>query len=233
MLGIGLIRRETGWSKSRKDRMVAAANSDSWNRGAHWSGHAHPLLANRFSATGIPGELMRPSAFNEAGIAATIRILQFSERLRQHRILGYAIAFIAIGSACRLRWQFATGYGGAPFLTIYPAVIFTTLLGGLGPGFLSAVLAGFSQWGFCIIHLHWFAALTYAFDATLAVLLIVFINRTLDLLVAGIDLEKQGKQHQYLLATELHHRIQNLFTVIQASACRATARSRNPSLRNV
>ena len=34
-------------------------------------------------------------------------------------------------------------------------------------------------------------------------------------LLANIDREKQAKQHQYLLAKELHHRIQNLFTVIQ------------------
>ena len=47
-------------------------------------------------------------------------------------------------------------------------------------------------------------------------MLIDFINRTLDILLINIDREKQAKQHQYLLAKELHHRIQNLFTVIQA-----------------
>jgi two-component sensor histidine kinase len=36
------------------------------------------------------------------------------------------------------------------------------------------------------------------------------------ILLINIDREKQAKQHQYLLAKELHHRIQNLFTVIQA-----------------
>ncbi len=159
---------------------------------------------------------MRPRSFNETGIAAAISILQVSKRLRQHAVLGYAVAFVAVGLACLLQWQFETAYGGAPFLTIYPAVILTTLVGGLGAGFLSAVLAGLSQWMFFIPTPHWFAILTYAFDATVAVLLIVFINRTLDLLVTGIDLEKQAKQHQNLLTTELHHRIQNLFTVIQA-----------------
>jgi two-component sensor histidine kinase len=159
---------------------------------------------------------MRPSSFNEAGIAAAIRVLQVSKRLRQHQAIGYAAAFVSIALASLLQGTLPNAYGGAPFLTIYPAIILTTLIGGLGPGFLSAVLAGFSQWLWFIPTLHWFAVLTYVFDATIAVLLIVFINRTLDLLVTGIDQEKQAKQHQYLLATELHHRIQNLFTVIQA-----------------
>jgi two-component sensor histidine kinase len=159
---------------------------------------------------------MRASSFNQAGMAAAIRVLQLSKRLRQHPLLGYATAIVSVGLACLLQWAFESAYGGAPFLTIYPAVILTALVGGLGAGALSAILAGVSQWAFFIPTLHWFAVVTYVFDATVAVLLIVFINRTLDLLVAGIDLEKQAKQHQYLLATELHHRIQNLFTVIQA-----------------
>jgi two-component sensor histidine kinase len=57
---------------------------------------------------------------------------------------------------------------------------------------------------------------SYAFDATICVMVIVFINRTLDLLLSSIEREKLAKQHQHLLAGELHHRIQNLFTVIQA-----------------
>ncbi len=35
------------------------------------------------------------------------------------------------------------------------------------------------------------------------------------LLLDHVEREKQAKQHQYILAKELHHRIQNLFTVIQ------------------
>jgi two-component sensor histidine kinase len=49
----------------------------------------------------------------------------------------------------------------------------------------------------------------------MCVMLVDYINRTVDLLRANIDEEKQAKQHQYLLAKELHHRIQNLFTVMQ------------------
>ena len=126
------------------------------------------------------------------------------------------MAFVAVGLATLIQWLGQDQYGNAPFLTIYPAVILTTLGGGLGAGFLSAVLAGLSQWGLFIPTLRWLAVASYTFDAIVCVLLIVFIDRTLDLLLINIDQEKQAKQHQYLLATELHHRIQNLFTVIQA-----------------
>ena len=159
---------------------------------------------------------MQLSPFNKTGAPAVGRILQVSTRLRQHRSLGYAVAVLAVGVAVLLQWLGQEQYGGAPFLTIYPAVILATLIGGLGPGILAAVLAGVSQWGVFIPTLRWVALVSYVFDATLCVLLIVFINRTVDLLLLNIDREKQAKQHQHLLAAELHHRIQNLFTVIQA-----------------
>ena len=126
------------------------------------------------------------------------------------------MAFVSMGLAGGLQWLAQDQYAGAPFLTIYPAVILTTLVGGLGPGFLSAALAAALQWGLFIPTLHWFALASYAIDATVAVLLIAFINRTLNLLLINIDQEKRAKQHQYPLAAELNHRIQNLLTVIQA-----------------
>jgi two-component sensor histidine kinase len=159
---------------------------------------------------------MQPFPFGKPGVSAAIRILQVSKQLRQQPVLGYAAAFISIGLASGIQWLAQDQYAGSPFLTIYPAVILTTLVGGTGAGFLAAALAGASQWGLFIPTFHWFAFLSYAFDATVCVMLIDFINRTLDILLIDIDREKQAKQHQYLLAKELHHRIQNLFTVIQA-----------------
>jgi HWE histidine kinase len=159
---------------------------------------------------------MQPSLFGRPGVSAAIRILQISKQLRENPGLGYATAFISVGVASGLQWLAQDQYAGSPFLTIYPAVIVTALVGGTGAGFLAAALAGGSQWGFFIPTFHWIAFLSYAFDATVCVMLIDFINRTLDILLINIDREKQAKQHQYLLAKELHHRIQNLFTVIQA-----------------
>jgi len=148
--------------------------------------------------------------------AAAMRVLEWSRRLRQHAAFGYVMAFVFVGLATGLQWLAREAYDGAPFLTIYPAVILTTFVGGLGAGLLSAALSGFVQWGIFIPVLHWGGVASYGVDATMCVLLIVLINRSTDLLLASIDRAKQEKQHQSLLATELHHRIQNLFAVIQA-----------------
>jgi hypothetical protein len=88
--------------------------------------------------------------------------------LRENPGLGYATAFISVGVASGLQWLAQDQYAGSPFLTIYPAVIVTALVGGTGAGFLAAALAGGSQWGFFIPTFHWFAFLSYAFDATVA-----------------------------------------------------------------
>ncbi|HTV38885.1 MAG TPA: HWE histidine kinase domain-containing protein [Xanthobacteraceae bacterium] len=157
----------------------------------------------------------QPPPFNKLGAATVIRVLKVAKDLQQYPILGYTMAFVTIGLATLLQWLAKVQFDGSPFLTIYPAVIAATLIGGRWPGFLAAILAGVSQWCLFIPTLHWLAIASYAFDASVCVMLIDYINRTLDLLLANIDREKQAKQHQYLLAKELHHRIQNLFTVIQ------------------
>jgi two-component sensor histidine kinase len=153
--------------------------------------------------------------FNETGAAVAVRVLQAAKELRRHAVFGYTMAFVTVGLATLLQWAARNQYDGTPYLTIYPAIIVAALIGGRGPGFVAAILSGGSQWTLFIPALHWFAVLSYAFDATVCVMLIDYINRTLDLLLAHIDHEKQAKQHQYILAKELHHRIQNLFTVIQ------------------
>jgi two-component sensor histidine kinase len=158
---------------------------------------------------------MQPPPFDGPGAAAAIRILQIAKDLRQYPILGYTMAFVTIGLATLLQWLANAQYAGSPFLTVYPAIIVAALIGGRGPGFLAAILAGGSQWSLFIPTLHWLAVGSYAFDACVCVMLIDYINRTLDLLLANIDREKQAKQHQHLLTKELHHRIQNLFAVIQ------------------
>ena len=158
---------------------------------------------------------MQPPFSSSTGAAIILRALQVAKGVRQYPILGYATAVAIVGLAGLVQWLASTQYAGAPFLTIYPAVILAALFGGRGPGFLAAVLAGACQWSFFIPTLEWVAVATYAFDASVCVMLIDYINRTVDLLRANIDEEKQAKQHQYLLAKELHHRIQNLFAVMQ------------------
>jgi len=159
---------------------------------------------------------MQASPFNKTGAAVAVRVLQTAAELRRHPLFGYAMAFAIIGLATLLQWVARNQYAGSPFLTIYPGIIVVALIGGRGPGFLAAVLSGGSQWALFIPTLHWLGVTSYAVDATICVMLIDYINRTLDLVLEHIDREKEAKQHQYILAKELHHRIQNLFTVIQA-----------------
>jgi len=158
---------------------------------------------------------MQSRPFNKTSAALVVRILQITKELRGHHFFGYTMPFVTVGLATLLQWAMRSQYEGTPYLTIYPAIIIAALIGGRGPGFLAAVFAGASQWTLFIPALHWLAVASYAVDATICVMLIDYINRTLDLLLAHIEQEKQAKQHQYILAKELHHRIQNLFTVIQ------------------
>lgn len=155
-------------------------------------------------------------SFNKAAISATGRLLQISKELREHRLLSYGVPFLTIGVATAVQWLAYDEYNGTMFLTIYPAVIVTALIGGLGPGFLAAVLAGISQWSLFIPDFRWLAVASYACDATLCLMLIALVNRTLDGLLANVEQEKQANQYQCLLAKELHHRMQNVFAVIQA-----------------
>jgi len=149
------------------------------------------------------------------GTSLVIGIVTVLRRLRGYPVLGYGFAIFAVGSASALQWLLKEQYAGAPFLTIYPAIIVVTLVGGVAPGFFGAALAGASQFGLFIPGFHWLAFVSYALDATVCVLLIVLINRTLDVLWMNAELEKQATQHQFVIASELHHRIQNLFMVIQ------------------
>ncbi len=85
----------------------------------------------------------------------------------------------------------------------------TAFVGGYPAGLLSAVLPGLSQWYFFIPEYHWLAILTYVVDAIVCVLLIEYVNRSL-------EKETEAARHETLLREELQHRIQNLFAVIQA-----------------
>lgn len=53
-----------------------------------------------------------------------------------------AIVLVAIGG----RLAFADVLLGYPFLTIFPAIVLSTFIGGLGPGLLTMVVGGFGAW---------------------------------------------------------------------------------------
>lgn len=102
--------------------------------------------------------------------------------IRNRPFLAYPLAFLLIELASLLQWQLKDAYAGAPFLTIYPAIILATLGGGAGPGFISAILAGASQFLFFIPYFHWIAFNSYTLDAVVCVSLTVLINGTIETL---------------------------------------------------
>jgi len=85
------------------------------------------------------------SPFNKTGAAVAVRVLRVTKELRCHPLFGYTMAFVFVALATLLQWAAGNLYENAPFLTIYPAIIVTALIGGRGPGFLAAILAGGSQ----------------------------------------------------------------------------------------
>jgi two-component sensor histidine kinase len=143
------------------------------------------------------------------GVAVLSFILRAARVFRNYPAVGYMAAFASVGLATALQWVARDLYQGTPFLTIYPAIVLTALVGGYRAGLLSALLAGLSQWYFFIAEPNSFAIITFVLDAIVCVALIEYINRS-------IETETQAKEHENFLKQEMHHRMHNLLTVIQS-----------------
>ncbi len=65
-----------------------------------------------------------------------------TQPVRDRQWLGYLLAMLLSAFALWLRFKLDVALDGFPFLTFFIAVIFTALLGGLGPGILSMLLTG-------------------------------------------------------------------------------------------
>ena len=75
------------------------------------------------------------------------RFVNAVRALRQRPALGYSIALALTGLAVLARWLIADiVLGPAPFVTFYPAVLFATFFGGLGPGVMALVLSSAAGW---------------------------------------------------------------------------------------
>ena len=75
------------------------------------------------------------------------RFVNAVRALRQRPVLGYSIALALTGLAVLTRWLIADAVlAPAPFVTFYPAILFATFLGGLGPGVTALVLSSAAGW---------------------------------------------------------------------------------------
>jgi len=70
-------------------------------------------------------------------------------KLRERLWLGYAIAVATSAAGVVVRLAFGHNIAGAPFFTFIPAIIFSTLAGGIGPGLVTvAISAVFADYFF-------------------------------------------------------------------------------------
>jgi len=75
-------------------------------------------------------------------------------KVRRRKTLGYAVAILTSALALWVRMQLGPNFEGFPYLTFFPAVLFTALVGGLGPGLIAAILSGLLAQYFLIPPIH-------------------------------------------------------------------------------
>ena len=70
-------------------------------------------------------------------------LVKWGRRLGDSRLTGYVVAVVGTAGAAGLHWALASIFGQdlPPFVTFYPVVILSALLGGAGAGFLAAGLS--------------------------------------------------------------------------------------------
>ena len=104
----------------------------------------------------------------------TFRVLR---SLRGHKPLAYAIAVGCVGLAVLVRLAIGEDMlPGVPFVTFYPAIIFTALLGGFGPGLLAILLSSAAAWYFFLPPTYSWALGEQAVAALVVFIIINLIN---------------------------------------------------------
>jgi two-component sensor histidine kinase len=151
--------------------------------------------------------------FDDYGLLAWLR------RLRKRRLEAYGIALLAVALATLARAPLTGPLSGTgPFATYSLAIVVSALVCGFWPGMLAVLLSVLTGW-FLFLP----PAVTFVLPVTEAVTLCLFA------LVASINVALvsglvaallRHEDRQLLLFSELQHRSNNLFTVIQAIASR-------------
>ncbi len=148
--------------------------------------------------------------------------------LRQNPILAYGTAIGVVAVASVLRYA-ASGYvlEGLAFTTYYPAILIAAIVGGFWPGAVALLLSSLAAWYLFIPPAFSFSlGIPQAVSLAIFVLVAGFILVLVSLLHGALDRISKAKERQELLTRELHHRSQNLFTVIQTLAIRTLKESK-------
>jgi PAS domain S-box-containing protein len=128
-------------------------------------------------------------------------LLEWSVRARRNHVAGFGIAIVLVALAALIRWLLAAHMGeSAPFITFYSAIILATLLGGLWPGVLAALLSSLIA-AFAFMHATSGFALEPA--ATLTLLIFLAVSAINIGLVSALNLGMER-------ALDQHHNIRFL-----------------------
>jgi PAS domain S-box-containing protein len=128
-----------------------------------------------------------------AGAQAEGRVLKVLRAIRGNRIRAYgaALAVIALAIVARLAID-ERMTAGVPFITFYPAIIFATFVGGLGPGIMATVLASLTAWYFFLPPAQSWALgekevvslIVFVVVDVINITLIVYLNRALETILS-------------------------------------------------
>jgi AraC-like DNA-binding protein/PAS domain-containing protein len=109
-----------------------------------------------------------------------------ADYLRHSRLAGYSLAFGLSSGAFLIEWIFDSVLRTAPFLSFFPAIALSALLGGWRPGLFSAVILALLGWYFVIPPKYSFALTTlqdgvllffYCFASGLTLLIVILLDR--------------------------------------------------------
>ncbi|WP_448205986.1 sensor histidine kinase [Azospirillum sp. sgz302134] len=129
---------------------------------------------------------------------------------------------------------------GFPFLTFFPAVILTTMLAGLWPGILTAVLGGTAAWLLFIDQPDGGLALTpgallamgfYSFVVAVDIAVIHIMNVALDRLAAERNRSAALTRQTQVMFAELQHRVSNNLQVVSSLLTIQQAKVEDPAAR--
>jgi PAS domain S-box-containing protein len=102
---------------------------------------------------------------------AEARLFSVLRAARRNKLAAYGISVAAVALATLGRLAIGQELmPGVPFITFYPAVLFATFFGGLGPGILAIVLSLVAAWYFFLPPIY-----SFAFDETATFTLAAFL----------------------------------------------------------
>ena len=145
--------------------------------------------------------------------------VNWRHRLSPGSTEAYAFATFCVVIASLIRWGLGLVTEGImPFSTIYPAVLFAALVGGLGAGTFAALLGGLIGWGAFMSPHSAFSPLTPAQQISLltyffAALLIVWGADHYRTITKRLEDEEKFRK---LAVEELAHRLKNKLATIQS-----------------